>query len=191
MKLKDILSNLDLSKQEDYCINDEFLSEFEDHLFEHQIDYKKSKFKEIWLICWYCTDSRVGTRVILLDNIPICISNQDGRKSDQEFQWVSKVHFELASKHVEEIKLQQDKQSNISTLNLEEDQCEFYKICFPEQLLSSCFHKFGFYGNQKVSIEKIKPDDYRNNNVKITLSSGETKIVDVSEIDFPLLNINL
>lgn len=135
MKLKDILSKLDLSKQKEYIFDKDFLSEFDDYLSEYEIDDKKSNFKEIWLICWYCTDSWVGTKVILLNDVPLCLSNQDSRKSDEDFEWFSKECFELANKHIEEIKIQKEEKENYSLTDLEYDFGDGYEILYPEELM--------------------------------------------------------
>lgn len=191
MKIKDILSKLDLSKQKEYYLDENFLYEFDDSTYYHEIDHDKSQFKEIWLICWYCTDSWVGTKVILLNDIPLCLSNQDARKSDEDFEWFSKECFELARTHIKEIKIQKEEKDNYSLADLEYDFDDDYSIQFPDQLMIRQFHSFGFYENQKVTIEKIqrKPSEYNSDAVKIIFELGETKIIDVSEIKFPLLGL--
>jgi hypothetical protein len=43
---------------------------------------------------WICTDTRVGIRAYYLNNELVVISAQQGRKCEEEFEWVSKESFE-------------------------------------------------------------------------------------------------
>lgn len=56
-------------------------------------DYDYDKFvaqlKGYWLTRHLCTDTWVGCMVWFLDNEPVCVTNQSGRKSDMTFKFLS------------------------------------------------------------------------------------------------------
>lgn len=184
MKTSELLSKLDLSKKEKYYIDHDFLSEFDFNLYD--IDTDKINLECIRIITWYCTDSWVGIKVILLDDNPICVSTQQGRKCDENFEWISKEAYLKMKKIVEQAKIENEK--SISLLNLEEEFGEYYKISFADELIPR-FHKSAFFKGERVLVEKIPTENYVETKVKIKFENGNFQIVELEQLNFPLMGL--
>jgi hypothetical protein len=91
MKVKDIIETVDKSK-ENYCWPDieDFMSELDVSSYG-SADYNKfqSRVSGYWFVSWVCTDTRVGGRVYFMDDQPVAISYQEGRKCDEVFEFIS------------------------------------------------------------------------------------------------------
>lgn len=98
---------------------DDLCKEFEIYDYVEQ-NQDSPRFRVYFLHKWYCTDSWVGYRAWFLDEELIAVTQQVGRKYDEEFHWVSKEAFEKAfdvimSLHKKKefhIKLMEDKDWN-------------------------------------------------------------------------------
>lgn len=200
MKIKHLLSRIDLSKQQHYQVNDYFISEFDDLFNENDINVSESKFKEIWLHVWLSNrasydDDKLfwqGLRIVLLNDIPICISYQLGKS--QDFEWFSEDSFDLAKEHIFDIsnysvdveKIDKfQKSQNVFFLKEDSTISDYYSIGSSYELLRK-FHQFGFYKNGKVSISPYGKDCF---SLKIIFESNETKIVDIRDIKFPIMGL--
>jgi len=181
MKLIDIANKIDKSeKNESYVDTDQFSSEF-----NYEFDWiKQDRLKAYWIGNWYCTDSYVGYRMYFLDDEPVAVSIQKGRKWPEEFNWLSK---ELALKVREYLisimpKKEDDLYFNICDIN--EDIGDSYKIEFNSQILN--INNAVLNGKPIKILERIKeaPDYGIDKMLKIKLSNGEEKIVNIKELDF-------
>jgi len=97
---------------------------------------------------WQCTDTWVGGRVYFLDGEPVCISFQSARKSDENFQWISR---ELADK-VRNYILGLVFSEPLDTLEYFED-CELgdsYTVEYADNII----HKTGLLNGVEVEIVK-------------------------------------
>lgn len=186
MKTSELLSRLDLLKKEEYNIED-LLGEFNIDSFD--VDYDKIKLYCIRIVTWFCTDSWVGILVVLLDDTPVCISRQIGRKWDEEFEWVSKEAYLKTKEVVEKARIIREK--NINILDMDREFGESYKIDYPEQLILSIpnIHTPALFNGESVSVEKIKSTKYLEENVRIICNNGDSQIVPLEELDFPLLGL--
>lgn len=94
MKLSEIIAKVDRSDKNTISCNFRKLSrEFFD--YEKDIDKEKwdeyeERLKGYWIKSHYCTDTVVGMAVYFLDESPLFISNQTGRKCDMMFYFFSK-----------------------------------------------------------------------------------------------------
>jgi len=155
MKLIDIANRIDKSpKNESQVDTMEFSSEL-----NYEFDYvNQDRLKAYWIANWYCTDSYVGYRMYFLDDEPVAVSLQPGRKSNETFEWFSK---EMALRVRDYL------------ISLMSDE-----ILNPERAI---------YNDESIGIlEEIK--DANNwgigTKLRIKLLSGEEKVVDIKEIDF-------
>lgn len=51
-------------------------------------EFSKRMLKH-WITSWVCTDTKVGLAVYCLDNVPVAISTQTARKSEERIKFVS------------------------------------------------------------------------------------------------------
>ena len=182
MKLIDIANKINKSeKNESYVDTDQFSSEF-----NYEFDWiKQDRLKAYWIGNWYCTDSYVGYRMYFLDDGPVAISSQMGRKCNENFEWFSK---ELAWKVREYLisimpKVEED-ELNITIGNINEEVGNGYKIHYNTQILNP---KNAMLNGELVEIlERIKdtPDYGIDKNLKVKLSNGEIKIINIEDLDF-------
>jgi hypothetical protein len=157
MKLIDLIQNLDKERTEDKQFNiqplfDEFnierwnmKNEEYDLFYEHVHCY--------YVIKRYCTDSCVGLRFYYLDDEFICLSNQSGRKNNEEFEFASQEAYDKLEKFLIQFRFTQDKEE-LPKLDLNQEISELYDISFNGQLLSS-FHEYGIHieTGEKIEID--------------------------------------
>jgi len=179
MKLIDIANKIDKSqKNESYVDIEDFSSEFD---FEFGFNLQQDRIKCYWIGNWYCTDSYVGYRMYFLDDEPVAVSTQGGRKSNEEFEWFSK---ELALKVKNYLVSLMSEELHIKLCDINDDIGDSFKINFNEEILNP--NKAIYNGEPIEILEQIKD---KNNwgigtELRIKLLSGEEKIVDIKEIDF-------
>ena len=90
MKLIDIINKIDTSKKDSWVSLQNIAKQV--GIYDY-CDGQDSKLQSYFYRKWYCTDTYVGGRVYFLDDLPICVSFQTGRKSDEIFRWISKDAF--------------------------------------------------------------------------------------------------
>lgn len=189
MKTSELLSNLDLTKKTKYDVGDSFLDEFDVSSYDLNNSIEEIPLFEITMVVWYCTDTWVGINVILLEDTPICVTQQVGRKCDIDYNWVNKDSYKKVKDLIESCKINREK--DISLLNLEEEFGDNYSIEFANQLIIDNYniHNVAFLNENKVSVEKIKTSNYIEENVKITFEDGRSEIINVGKLKFPLLGL--
>jgi len=181
MKLIDIANKIDKSqKNESYVDIEDFSSEFD---FDFGFNLQQDKIKAYWIGNWYCTDSYVGYRMYFLDDEPVAVSMQTGRKSNETFEWFSK---ELALKVKDYLisLMQKDDELNIKICDINRDIGDSFKISFNGEILNP---KNATYNGESIEIlERIKdtPDWGIDEMLKIKLGNGEEKILNVRDLDF-------
>jgi len=189
MKVKDILARVDRQKQfEDYANITELATEM--NLYG---DYYKDQDRlTVYFIGgWHCTDSSVGYRAYFLDDEPVAISTQVGRKCGEDIEWVSKEAYTKVRDYIGT--LLEENIPGPTLINDEDDIGSTYKIEYNEQLYS--YHlKIPIYKGETVEIiEKHKGREineagqYEPSLVKIksNRSHGLELWVELKELDFP------
>lgn len=180
MKLRDIAKNIDKSKenQDEVCIPD--ICE------ELNINYcgwiDQERLICYWIGNWYCTDSWVGYRMYFLDNEPVAVSTQNGRKSDEQFEWLSEEVFCKVRNYI--LSIIPKEELNIRLCSLDDDIGDSYKISFNTQVLD--WSRARYKGEPIEFIERIKenPDYGIDQKSRVGLKSGEEIIVDIDDLDF-------
>jgi len=179
MKLIDIANKIDKSqKNESYVDIEDFSSEFD---FDFGFNLQQDRIKCYWIGNWYCTDSYAGYRMYFLDDEPVAVSTQGGRKSNEEFEWFSK---ELALKVKNYLVSLMSEELHIKLCDINDDIGDNFKISYNSNILNP--NKAIYNGESIEILEQIKD---KNNwgigtELRIKLLSGEEKIVDIKEIDF-------
>jgi len=180
MKLIDIANRIDKSpKNESQVDTMEFSSEL-----NYEFDYvNQDRLKAYWIANWYCTDSYVGYRMYFLDDEPVAVSLQPGRKSNETFEWFSKEMALRVRDYLISL-MSDDNELNIKLCDINDDIGDSFKISFNGEILNP---ERAIYNDESIGIlEEIK--DANNwgigTKLRIKLLSGEEKVVDIKEIDF-------
>jgi hypothetical protein len=153
---------------------------------------EQERFVAYFVGSWYCTDTFVGYRVYFLDDEPVALSSQLGRKSDENFEWVS---LEAYNKVFQFAKTFMDEpEPNITFCNLDEDLAEIgdgYSIKYNSQLFDYHLTIPKLNGEPVTIIEKHKGNDYNAEGqyepslVLIERQDGSKQCIEVGDLTFP------
>ena len=133
---------------------------------------------------WYCTDTWVGIDVIYLNNHPVAVTNQIGRKCDVNIYFLSEEAKNLVKEYLLSLySNQQDYSEYLTEDDLNEDMGDYFKIEYSSQVL----YKTAWLNGEQVEITQ-KPRNLNNNfnlhTVAIKHKDGVEEWVDVRELDF-------
>ena len=140
---------------------------------------------------WYCTDDWVGIDVIYLNNSPVAVTNQVGRKTDVNISFLS----EEAKNSVKDYLIslynnQQDCADYLTEDDLNEEMGDYFKIEYSSQVL----YKTAWLNGEQVEITQ-KPRNLNNkinlHTVAIKHKDGAEKWIDVRELDFEYCSIEI
>lgn len=185
MLLKDIFERaLKTDKNEHHADMEEFASAlgiqnaYWNHLFSERV-------KGYWVAPWYCTDQYVGMAVYFIDDKPLAVSMQTGRKSSPDYEFYS---HESAKSCIDFIlELQGETEYSYSVADLNEDHKEnFYHVSFGSQLLTD----IGYYNGERVKVVETfnKNDDIPNwRYVVIEKENGEKEKIHLKDFKIPYI----
>lgn len=180
MKLKEIIERINFEDTEMYSSVDfeKLANEFEIYdLYWSEDTRLKAYFVKVWL----CTDRLVGTRAYFLDDEFIAISEQNARKSNEYFSYVSHESSLKLKSYLESLRVKDDLMINL--LNLDEELNESYAIEYNTQIV----HKTAILNNEEVKIANIYKTDQTNwflRSVDVELNDGTIKEVDCRDLLF-------
>lgn len=134
MKLSEIIMNVNKSKENEQwvCLDD--LCEELNISGGWGIQDEKENMKAYWFAKWVCTDTWVGGRVYFLYGKPVAVSWQSGRKSPENFEFISTEAADNVRKYLYSL-IQEDDDSAVVIANLDEEMGEGYKIQYGSQVL--------------------------------------------------------
>ena len=149
------------------------------HNYEKPVSLSTNHLKQ-----WYCTDTWVGIDVIYLNNHPVAVTKQIGRK------WNVNIYFlsEEAKNSVKDYLIslynnQEDYVDYLTEDDLNEEMGDYFKIEYASQVL----YKTAWLNGEQVEITQ-KPRNLNNNfnlhTVAIKHKDGVEEWVDVRELDF-------
>ena len=177
MKLINIANRIDKSQRnKSYVDIENFSSEFN---FDFGFNLQQDRLKAYWIGNWYCTDSYVGYRMYFLDDEPVAVSMQSGRKSNETFEWFSKELALQVKDYLISLMSDNENELNIKLCNINDDIGDSFKINFNSEILNP---KNATYNGESIEIlEKLKD---KNNwgigtELKVKLLNGEEKIVEL------------
>lgn len=187
MKLKDIIKQVSKSKEfesEVWNITEMFNLNLSFDTFD-----KQDRLKAYFIGNWYCTDSRVGFRVYFMDDEPVAVSSQMGRKCDEDFEWVSKEAFLKVFHFILSFKLEENHAFKL--IDMEEDIDPYYTVSYHTQLFE--YHKkIPVYKGETVKIIEFHPGQIYNKRgqyepslVKIQDKNKKEKWVNLENLKFP------
>lgn len=190
MKIKDLIYNVKKSDLNKDWVDPE--------VFQHDLRFDNPSFNyekvAERMTCyfagsWYCTDSAVGTRVYFLDDQPVALSFQSGRKSDENIYFTSK---ETAVK-VREFLLScienadEDPYEYCGYLNLDDDIGDGYHINYTKQITNISLASGILFGDKEVKyVGDGDPKDYISQKCVIK-TEGREKTVDIDKLKFKWL----
>lgn len=137
----------------------------------------KDRLKAFYLAPHYCTDSFVGVSVLFLDETPVGIITQIGRKCEKKYQWISKDLAKDSREYLLSLKKEKDFIDSIELVNLEKEVHPLgYRIEFAEQLLQDkVFYKEELYD----VITKNPHRDVAGQTIRIKKSNSHIESIDV------------
>lgn len=150
------------------------------HNYEKPISLTTNHLKQ-----WYCTDTWVGIDVIYLNNHPVAVTNQIGRKWDVNIYFLS----EEAKNSVKDYLIslynnqEEDYVDYLTEDELNEEMGDYFKIEYASEVL----YKTAWLNGEQVEITQ-KPRTMNNNfnlhTVAIKHKDGVEEWIDVRELDF-------
>jgi hypothetical protein len=142
------------------------------------------RVKGHYLAKWMCTDTWVGTQVFYLDDEPVAISTQSGRKSDENLYFISKEAGEKVREFILSL-MSEDEAQELQLADLDEEIGDHYNVTYGSQLLV----KEGFYQGSLVTVVKeyhmyIDIDKWQT--IDVRLQNGEVVNISCTEFHIPL-----
>ena len=134
---------------------------------------------------WYCTDTWVGIDVIYLNNHPVAVTNQIGRKWDVNIYFLSEEAKNSVKDYL--ISLYNNQEEGyvdyLTEDDLNEEMGDYFKIEYASEVL----YKTAWLNGEQVEITQ-KPRNLNDNinfhTVAIKHKDGVEEWVDVRELDF-------
>lgn len=190
MKLSELIHKVDRSDHNSSSADiDDFSRalDLDNHIVWHQ-EFDK-RVKGHFLVRWHCTDTWVGYRVYFMDDEPIAISRQRGRKCDEEIEFVS---LEAAQKVKDFIKsLEGEEEFNPTLADMDEEITKLtYTVSFSSQLLVD----EGTWNGQPVKVKRKcygygnSPEDMglEMDELDVIMPNGELKRIKCSDFIIPM-----
>lgn len=189
MKLKELIEKLDKSDA-----NESWISINDDDLRQElglpsgwvNTEAKDIQLKAYFLFKWYCTDSYVGYRGYFLNDELVAVSTQMGRKCSEVFEWVSTELYKKTKEYIRSLMDDNDDEPNLNILDLDEVIPDYgMQVDFSEQILGDKAYLVDTKELVKITKRNYGYDTNTWKKVEIELSTGEKKVVDVTDVIIP------
>lgn len=185
MKIKDIFQNVNKTNAEKVDVQYFAEEAFNINQYIHYIESERLiaySFSE-----WLCTDTHVGHKAYFFDGEPVAIGSKLYRKSDEEFEWISKEAYKKVKSYIVSLIFLEEDEDDFEWSDLEQEIGDGYKLEFYSQLLQE--HKENAILNgEKVKILRNDGNEYTCKNVEIQLPNGTKKYVPITDLLF-LFNV--
>lgn len=185
MKFLELIEKLDKSEENEAYVDLENIAEDLDINLYNYI--KQDRLKSYWILHWYCIDSWVGTKAYFFDNEFVCYSVQTGRKSDEEFEWISMEAAKKVRDYIFSLMEVRENNLYINLMDKEEDVLDgYYLYCVEEVVGRKHWERALYNGESFEFIESIKevPDYGVGKKIRIKLKDGTIKEVKMKDILF-------
>jgi len=191
MKLRELTEKVDKSRKNQGNVDiEELATELGISYYGNYYDdtAEGARLKNYYIGHWYCTDSYVGYRAYFLDDVLVATSYQGGRKSDEEYSWVSKEAALSVKQFIESLNTSE---LNIDLVDLDTEYGEGFSILYGSQLLSKILIEEST--GEKVTVVQTWNDrnsstDWRN--VKIERADGSIEKVALDAFLVPYNIVN-
>jgi hypothetical protein len=185
MKIAEIIKKLDKSEQNKGFPKWDKFSNLFDFYFEPNYEKFENELASYFFAKWYCTDTWVGGRVYFLNNEPVAISSQLGRKSEEKIQFLSMEALYKVKDFMMKCCAEDNDYSTL-LVDMDEDYGEGYKISYGSQLLRrDCIH---VPSGKRVTIIETFESINQVDKWKIVIirfnDSNETKTVSLEDLIF-------
>ena len=189
MKLKHIVANICKEQWNSRSVDSDPFIEYLSISSDGDWNKLQTRLNFYYFASWYCTDSYVGLGVYYLDDQPVAISSQTGRKSDENIEFVSiEAAKKLKQWFVECNFVDPEPELPIvSDPDWEEDLGEGYNIEFVSQLyhFNEKVNQIHTPSGQKVkSLKSANKNQLTNEKVNIELFNGSKVVCNISDIEF-------
>ena len=189
MKISEIVQRIQKTEQNKDWVDTEKLGY--DLGIYHMEYVEQDRITSYFFASWMCTDTEVGYRVYFFDDVPVMVSTQTARKSDEEYGWLSLEHAQQVKEYLLSL-LHKDDDLNITIVDLDFDFGDNFHIDYNSQKLSC--HKF-YYNNTPVEIVQktkhilIDTQNWKEYHigklVNIKLEDGAEKKVEIGSLKIP------
>jgi hypothetical protein len=181
MKLVDIANKIDRSKENEDWIDITKIG----YEFNINLDYiEQDRLKAYWVSNWCCTDTWVGYRMYFLDDEPVAFSIQTARKNDENIKWFGEEKALKVRDYLISLMTKQEEDLNFELCDINEEIGDSYEIQYNANVINwsnAMLNKEDVKFIERIRYEK----DYGiDKEVKIQLSNGEEKIVNIHELRF-------
>lgn len=78
-----------------------------------------NRLASYWYTAWYCTDTWVGGLIYFLDGQPVAVSYKSGRKSSENFKWLSDKTYADTKQYI--MSLITDEEDSTEYVDLDEE----------------------------------------------------------------------
>lgn len=157
VKLREIIAKIDKNSKNEASVKIEQLAQELGINYHDYYDSSKedARLKAYYIGHWCCTDSYVGHRAYFLDDVLVATSYQAGRKSDEDYYWVSKEAAISVKQFIETLTTDV---LNIEILDIDEDYGEGFFVNYSSQLLTDTLIEKAT-GEKVIVVEKWRGYD--------------------------------
>lgn len=142
---------------------------------------EQDRLKSYWIGGWNCTDTWVGYKMFFLDDEPVCLSSQQGRKSDIGFEWFGNEAADKVRDYLLSLAAKEKPQFDITSLD--EELGEGYRISFNSQIVHG--NNATLNGKDVTVIERVKHTEWGIDTlVVVQFEDGSKETVNVEELLF-------
>lgn len=134
-----------------------------------------------YLIKWLCTDTYVGYIVYYLDDEPVAVSWQSARKSDREYEFISKESAEKVRDFI--LSIQELSVPTFSLLDPNEEIDDFYSVNYTSQLLTN----EGFVDGKHCTILEQLEISHILQGAIVKFDDDTTQLILIRDFKIPLL----
>jgi len=143
---------------------------------------ENTRLTSYWLKSWMCTDTVVGIRVVYLDDEPVMMISQGGRKCDKLVKWLSQEAITATHDYI--TSLIEDEAYHGLEIAQDVDFSNGYRISYNSQLMPH--HTVARYMATDEIVKIVEIGSGRiDTNVTIEKKDGELEEVHLHSLIFP------
>lgn len=184
MKLKDLIENVDRSESNSNWID---INDIANALgiSAGYLEDENQDLKEYWIFSWLCTDTYVGYSVVFINDKPLALVWQSGRKNDRQYSFVSEEAVDEARNYIFSL-MKSKLSSSINFADMDEECGVGMTVAYGTQLLVSKV----IYEGEMVSVVKVYGQHYSGpvemwSKIDIKKNDGTILTVELDRVTVP------